>query len=242
MAMTTRSDGSGGTAGSAPSITTEPPDYPAIAWLLVSAAGLAACITFLVLGMRAVMDIGGACASGGPNVSVQPCPDGIAALMTVGTLGLFVFGGLGIWAGARVGGGWAALPFLAWPGLFLSFGWNFLEYGLRPPGDAPGPALGWLFCGAVFVVMGAVPLWIAISARNELRKEGGRAVASRYFPPRNRIAPAPPGPAGPRDLIGEDADPDLVAKLERLADLRRRGDLTTEEFEAAKRQLLADDR
>lgn len=241
----TGSSGSSGTAGSAPSITTEPPDYPAIVWLLVSAAGLAACITFLFLGMRAVMDIGGACASGGPYVSVRPCPDGIAALMTVGTLGLFVFGGLGIWAGARIGGGWAALPFLAWPGLFFSLGWNFLEYGLRPPGDAPGPALGWLFCGAVFVVMGAVPLWIAISARNELREEGGRAVASRYFPPRNRVAPGsatPPGPARPHDQVGADAEPDLVARLERLADLRRHGDITTEEFEAAKRRLLEDDR
>jgi putative oligomerization/nucleic acid binding protein len=246
--MTTGSGGSGGATGSggagggaAGSIAAEPPDYPAIAWLLVSAAGLAACITLLFLGMRAVMDIGGACASGGPSVSVRPCPDGIAALMPVGTLGLFVFGGLGIWAGARVGGGWAALPFLAWPGLFVSLGWNFLEYGLRPPGDAPGPALGWLFCGAVFVVMGAVPLWIAISARNELREEGGRAVASRYFPPRTRAGSAtPPGPAKPHDEIADDADPDLVTKLERLADLRRRGDITTEEFEAAKRLLLGE--
>lgn len=263
--------GSGGVRGGAGNgdalgpIAAEPPDYPAIAWLLVSAAGLAACITLLFLGMRAVMDIGGACASGGPYVSVRPCPDGIAALMTVGTLGLFVFGGLGIWAGARLGGGWAALPFLAWPGLFLSLGWNFLEYGLRPPGDAPGPAIGWLFCGAVFVLMGAVPLWIAISARNELREEGGRAVASRYFPPRNRTASAAPAwraapvapptaethptaqgavPAGPSAAAPEtvDAESDVVAKLERLADLRRRGDITNEEFEAAKRVLLADDR
>ncbi len=258
---------SGGLGAQPPPVTAErsaaaddAPDYTAIAWLLVSAAGLAACITLLFLGMRAVMDIGGACASGGPYVSVRPCPDGIAALMTVGTLGLFVFGGLGIWAGGRVGGGWAALPFLAWPALFLSLGWNFLEYGIRPPGDEPGPSIGWLFCGAIFVVMGAVPLWIAISARNELRQEGGRAVASRYFPPRHRAgsgSPARPGrvhavlpaesepidavsPVGPP--ITRDADLDLVAKIERLADLHRRGDITTEEFEAAKRRLLADDR
>lgn len=252
--MTTGSGGPGG-AMPAGSTAAEPPDYTAIGWLLVSAAGLAACITLLFLGMRAVMDIGGACASGGPYVSVRPCPDGIAALMTVGTLGLFVFGGLGIWAGARLGGGWAALPFLAWPALFLSLGWNFLEYGLRPPGEAAGPAIGWLFCGAVFVLMGAVPLWIAISARNELREEGGRAVASRYFPPRTRAAPAarpdragsPPPirddlvtPATARGTV--DAESDVVAKLERLADLRRRGDITNEEFEAAKRVLLADDR
>ena len=190
----------------------------------MSAAGLAACITLLFLGMRAVMDIGGACASGGPFVSVRPCPDGIAALMTVGTLGLFVFGGLGIWAGARVGGGWAALPFLAWPGLFLSLGWNFLEYGIRPPGDEPGPSIGWLFCGVVFVLMGAVPLWIAISARNELREEGGRSVVSRYFPPRTADGRLAARGARPGRLarIADEADLDLVAKIERLADLHRR--------------------
>jgi hypothetical protein len=35
----------------------------AIGWLLVSAFGLAACVTVIFLSMRAVMDIGGACAS-----------------------------------------------------------------------------------------------------------------------------------------------------------------------------------
>lgn len=263
--MTFGSGGTGGAGGSA----AEEPDDRAIAWLLVAAAGLAACLTLLFLGMRAVMDIGGACASGGPFVPVRPCPDGVPALMMVGTLGLFAFGGLGLWAGARVGGAWAGLPLLAWPALFLSLGWNFLEYGVRPPGDEPGPSLGWLFCGAVFVLMGAVPLWIAIAARNELREGGGSAVASRFgvpdrsaararrsaepspsldWDPSHRVESAGPAraAAAPADPDSGDtdpeADPDFVARLERLADLRRRGDLTNEEFEAAKRRLLAGDR
>ncbi len=264
--------GSGGTDGSG--VTgAEQPDYRAIAWLLVAAGGLAACLTLLFLGMRAVMDIGGACASGGPFVSVQPCPDGVPALMVIGTLGLFGFGGLGLWAGARVGGAWVALPLLAWPALFLSLGWNFLEYGLRPPGEEPGPAIGWLFCGVVFMLMGAVPLWIAISARNELREGGGSAVATRFGMGERR--PSGPRPSDARTADASDAerssaratagkagvstaatggpsagaaigdlesDPDFVAHLERLADLRRRGDLTNEEFEAAKQRLLAGDR
>jgi hypothetical protein len=257
--MTFGSRGTGG-AGRA-----EKPDYRAIAWLLVAAAGLAACLTLLFLGMRAVMDIGGACASGGPFVPVQPCPDGVPALMMIGTLGLFAFGGLGLWAGARVGGAWAGLPLLAWPALFLSLGWNFLEYGVRPPGEEPGPSLGWLFCGAVFVLMGAVPLWIAIAARNELRDGGGTAVASRFgvpdfsagrarrsaepapslgWDPSHRIEPAPAeaAPTEPGAAADPEAAPDFVARLERLADLRRRGDLTNDEFETAKRRLLAGDR
>ena len=257
------------------------PDYRAIAWLLVAAGGLAACITLLFLGMRAVMDIGGACASGGPFVPVQPCPDGVPALMTIGVLGLFAFGGVGLWAGAKVGGAWAALPLLAWPGLFLSLGWNFLEYGIAPPGGEPGPAVGWLVCGVVFVLMGGVPLWIAIGARNELRGGSGGAVASRYGMPTfssragsirapgqsssassqvtitdrmdDTAGPEPTATADPT-AVGRAAaaapgptphapgDPDFVAALERIADLRRRGDLTSDEFEAAKRRLLAGDR
>jgi hypothetical protein len=173
--------------------------------------------------------------------------------MVIGMLGLFGFGGLGLWAGARLGGGWAALPLLAWPGLFLSLGWNFLEYGIAPPADlgADGPAWGWLIPGLMFVAMGAVPLWLAWSVRHEIRSEGSRAVASRFG------MPAFSGPEARRSpdvsagwdpshrATGSDgrgaASEDVVDRLERLAELRRRGDLTSEEYDAAKRQLLGDD-
>src|SRR5262249_24723134 len=49
-----------------------------------------------------------------------------------------------------------------WPALFLSLGFNFLEYGLDPAGDATGPEWGWLFCAAVFALMGAVPLLVLL--------------------------------------------------------------------------------
>ena len=56
----------------------------------LAAFGLAACVTFVWLGMRAVMDIGGACADGGPFVPVQPCPDGAPAAMVLGIFGLLL--------------------------------------------------------------------------------------------------------------------------------------------------------
>jgi putative oligomerization/nucleic acid binding protein len=201
----------------------------AVARLLVSAFGLAACVTAIFLSMRAVMDIGGACASGGPYVPVRPCPDGVPALMTIGMLGLFGFGGLGLWAGAQVGRGWAALPLLAWPALFISLGWNFLEYGIRPPGGPSGTEIGWLICGVVFVATGAIPLAIAIAARHELRSEGAAAVARRYR--MNLPRQPPPSRSGVNDLD----------RLERLADLHRAGDLTDDEYAAAKRRLLGID-
>ena len=37
---------------------------------------LAITLTWTFFSMRAVMNVGGSCADGGPYVSAQPCPDG----------------------------------------------------------------------------------------------------------------------------------------------------------------------
>jgi hypothetical protein len=237
-------------------MTVASPDAPvidrrSILQLCLATAGLAACITLLFLGMRAVMDIGGACASGGPFVPVQPCPEGVALVMPVGMLGLFGFGALGLVAGARLGGGWAGLVLLAWPALFISLGWNFLQYGFAPPADLEpdgGPIWGWVLCGVVFVAMGAIPLWFAWSARHEIRTEGNPAVARRFGLP---TAPGPSPAATPRPSLAWDPSDrpdapdataeDVVDRLERLAALRRAGDVTNEEYELAKAQLLRGD-
>jgi hypothetical protein len=223
-------------------------DGRAALWLLVSAAGLAACITLLFLGMRSVMDIGGACADGGPYVSAQSCPEGVAIVMPLGMLGLFGFGALGFWAGARVGGLWAALPLLAWPALFLSLGWNFLEYGIAPSPELEpdgGPIWGWLIPGVLFVLMGAVPVWIAWRARGEIRSEGQPAVARRFGMPVLTASPSPPRPSlawDPSERPGGSSasSEEVVARLERLAALRGQGDLTDDEYDVLKRHLLGE--
>lgn len=131
----------------------------------VGALGFAAALTLLFYGMRSVMDIGGSCASGNtPFEIARPCPDGIAGVM-VGS----IFGGLfflAVYAFNVVG---PNLTLLAWPALFLSLGWNFLEYGVNPPGDADGLVWGWLICGIVFVAMGGIPLLIGVRALPETR-------------------------------------------------------------------------
>ena len=73
----------------------------------VGIGGLALCITLVFLGMRAVMDVGGACADGGPYVSAQSCPDGSTPALLLGIFGLFLFGGIGAVYGSRLGGIWA---------------------------------------------------------------------------------------------------------------------------------------
>ena len=222
--------------------------FRAVAGLLVAAFGLAACLTLIWLAMRGVMNVGGACADGGPYVSAQPCPEGVALLMTLGIFGLFGFGALGFWAGAIVGGGWVGLPMLAWPVLFLSLGWNFLEYGANPPeGFGNGPELGWLIPGVIFVLMGGVPLVVGWRARNEIRSDG--PAATRFGMPsmataRRRAQSASASAVMPitGTRIPDSSEPrgDVVDRLERLARLRRSGDITNEEFETAKAVLLGE--
>jgi hypothetical protein len=213
--------------------------------VLVGAFGLSASVTLVWLGMRAVMDIGGACADGGPFVPVQPCPEGAPAALTLGMLGLFAFGGLGIYAGARIGGGWAALPLLGWPALFGSLGWNFLEYGFTyEEGDV---VWGWVIPGVIFVLMAVVPLWFVWSSRwSDLpidarlglphRQAAADPAPSLGWDPSHRREVPPAADESPPEPSSADA----VDRLERLADLRRRGDLTSDEYERFKQAFLRD--
>ena len=149
------------------------------------------------------MDIGGACASGGPFVPVRPCPEGVPILMMLGVLGLFGFGGLGFYAGARVGGAWVALPLLAWPGLFLSLGWNFLEYGFWPPFEQ-GWAWAWLFCGIIFVLMGAHPAVSSACVGSMRSARANNVVPRRYGVP---LVPGVPGARSVSIVLGEPEEP-----------------------------------
>jgi hypothetical protein len=205
----------------------------AIAYL-AGITGLAFSLTILWLSMRAVMGIGGACASGGPYVPAVECPDVVVALTPLSVFGLFIFGGLALWAGASIGARWAALISLAWPALFLSLGWNFLEFGLRPPGGEPGEIVwSWLFCAVVFGLMGGLPLLGVVLGVREAGS-GGRAYAGG----RLVIHPRLPNTLSVPAALSTPRNADVAERLERLARLRRAGDLTDAEFEAAKQATL----
>ena len=227
---------------------------------LVGMGGVAFSITVMFLAMRSVMDVGGACADGGPYVSAQSCPAGSSLLMFVGIFGIFGWGGLALWSGSLIGGVYGGLPYLAWPGLILSLGWNFLDYGIASSGAGHGPDLGWLIPGVMFVVMGGGPLLLAIYWRHEFASGSGAAAVvagMRDRSGRNRIssrAMTQPDQAGAMDVpvlggsragpraqavdVGGEETSDLVSRLERLADLHARGVLTDEEFSTAKADLL----
>lgn len=208
---------------------------------LTGIAGLAFSIALMFIEMRAVLDVGGSCADGGPYVSRQPCPQG-TWLMFLAIFGGFGWGALAFWAGQSIGGRYGAVPFLAWPALFCTLGFNFLQYGVVPPGGG-GIELGFLIPGILFELMGGIPLALGLkwggsgdAGRDRLRAAqlaAGLRAASSARPSFGDVL------IGTRDPAPDaDAGPDLAGEFERLADLHARGELTDAEFAAAKAALL----
>ncbi len=134
------------------------PSGRAIVGAVVGWAGLVACLTAVFLSMRAVLGVGGSCAEGGAYVIAQPCPDGVAAAMSLGIPAGLGFAALASWGCGRIGGIWAATPVLAWSGLFGSLGFNFLDAAWFSAPAETGVEWGGVICGVLFEVMALAPL------------------------------------------------------------------------------------
>lgn len=177
-------------------------------------------ITLVFLGMRAVMDIGGMCADGGPYVSAQSCPAAAEAALPLGIVAIILFGLLAQVNGVRIGGIWSAAGLLGWAALFGLLGWNFMEYGVFAP-PVGGIEWGWAICGIVFWAMAAAPLLALLPAGAGLRTVPADAMAGRAAR-KAAAVPLPPdaeapsiirivGPDGVRVLRAD--DPEARAQL-----------------------------
>jgi hypothetical protein len=124
--------------------------------------GVAFCITCLYHGMRGIMRLGGMVASGGPYAIEHPAPSWVWVMPLSIIIGMICFF-LNLFTGPDDDG--VNLMALAWPGVFLPLGWNFLEFTFSPPGG--GLAWGWLVCGVCFVLMGGLPLLLAFKSVRE---------------------------------------------------------------------------
>jgi hypothetical protein len=191
--------------------------------------------------MRAVLDVGGFCAQGGPYEIRTPCPKGVAWIVPVSIFAGIASVGIGFLGVFREGG---PRPYVfAWSALFLALGWNFLEYGFDPPDG--GSAAGWLVCGFAFVIMGGIPLVFLLSPAG--------ARWSLWGPRSNGAKPPPRSPAGIPSVGYHLARPaaanegagaqsgDVVERLERLAALHEQGALDDHEYEIAKDEVLHDE-
>ena len=127
---------------------------------IIGAGGVALCITIVSQGMRSVEKIGGVCASGNtPFTIAHQCPAGVPGLLTGAIFaGLFFLALFVICVGERG----RCTVMLTWSALFLTLGWNFLDSGLHP--STGGTSVGNLFCAALFILMGGVPLIWTIPA------------------------------------------------------------------------------
>lgn len=112
-------------------------------------------LTVLYLSMRAVMGVGGSCAEGGPYTISVHCPGGVAYLTPLSIFAMIAGGALYFTARVKNSPEWG---YLFWSALFLSLGWNFLEFGLKSPG---GVDISWMICAVVFGIMGIGPLFAA---------------------------------------------------------------------------------
>ncbi len=201
--------------------------------IFVSLTGVAAALTLLFLGMRSVMDVGGFCASGGPYVIETECPQGTPAIMVGSILGGIVLAF--VYVGLAVKNHVPSFAALLWPALFLSLGWNFLEYAFDSPLADGGVVWGWLICGIVFMLMGGLPLIAMLpwTVRGFTRDDESRPGWPGGVPVDHmRRAAARVAPATVRSGSSR------IDELERLANLHERGALDDDEFEAAKRDLL----
>ena len=218
----------------------------AAASVFVTLAGVACALTLLYLGMRPVMDIGGACASGGPYVPRVTCPEGVPLLMTGSVWGGLIF--LGLYMRSTSKHDVPTLVGFAWPALFLSLGWNFLDYGIDPPGGG-GLVWGWLVCAVFFALMGGLPLLVMVKP---IMSQFGRRPGPDFLqakvviPTRSRLKELrSAGTGSGTERSGFDPPPEgsadgesMVDALERLGTLHGSGKLTEAEFEAAKGRIL----
>lgn len=130
--------------------------YRRLTTLFVCVLLMGMAITWVFLSMRAVMDIGGSCASGGPYEIATPCPDNVAVLMTLGIPLMMICAFVGTAAAAGVDAPDLLIPM--WWLLFGSLGWNFLEYGLFS-GDV---VWSWVLCGVLFELMALPALLVQL--------------------------------------------------------------------------------
>jgi hypothetical protein len=152
------------TAQTAPTTTSLPPKR--VLGLFVCVLLLSVALIWAWLSMRAVMGVGGSCASGGPYEIATPCPDG-SWLIAIAIPMMIITAMAG--SAFAIGLGAPNLLMPMWFLLFASLGWNFLEYGIR--GDME---VGFIVCGVVFELMALPVLFLVpMGLRSKAKRPEG---------------------------------------------------------------------
>jgi hypothetical protein len=201
-----------------------------VLFVVVTAAGVAIALTTLFMSMRTVMDIGGTCGSGGPYEIARPCPGNVAGLLPAAIWGGLIFTALYAFVCAKLSA--PSLVSLIWPALFLSLAYNFFDYGVRGNG-------GWIVCGIVFALMGAVPLLWAVPHLWRVYVHGREDDPKPWHVSTTRAAVGSAVDAVKLlNRFGRSSSEDMTESLERLDELHRSGALDDLEYAKAKDRVI----
>lgn len=195
--------------------------------VFLAVGGASASLTVLFLAMRSVMNIGGSCASGGAFQIAQPCPGHVAALMPAAIWGGLIFAGLYVFFTLHYNV--PSLVSLAWPALFISLGYNFLDYAIH--GQS-----GLFIVGVVFVLMGGVPLLWALPHLWRVYVRGQQDDPKPWH-----VATTGVAVSNAFDLLnrlGKSPNEDMTDSLQRLDDLHKSGALDDLEYAKAKDRVI----
>lgn len=129
--------------------------------LVLSTTAMAADLTLLFIAVRSAMGIG-TCATGGSYMTVHRCNDGVGAMIAIGLPSLFLIGILMWLAAAKLCA--PQIVLITWPVLFISLAYDFVESGV---GDRDATLI---VCGALMLLMGATPLWLAVRIVRQWRR------------------------------------------------------------------------
>lgn len=106
-----------------------------------------AALTQLWLATRVLMSIGGFCSEGGPYLVTTPCPKSLTIFTPLSIIVLIAARGLYISSQFSKGPRW---EFVFWTILFLSVGWNFIEFAFTDE----GLVIGNLIPGIILMLLG----------------------------------------------------------------------------------------
>ncbi|MET7403298.1 SHOCT domain-containing protein [Dactylosporangium sp. NPDC005572] len=180
----------------------------------------------------------GSCASGGPYVTARQCPAG------TGSLVFLLIGGTVVWLSGLVlseeGLAKAGTGQAVWTLGFTGIGVTILAKALLQDSMPADSRLGALIMGAVFIPMGLV---VGIGGLLQLRRDRARQGPGPTTPdtPERRLHRLRSTGALTRaEFVRLKPDPpaDILSLVQQLADRREAGELTDDQFEAQKRQVL----
>lgn len=177
----------------------------------------------------------GSCGSSSTYITYRPCPPGTGGHIMALIGGIFAgLAGIGVWAtrGSRGQPSRVGLGLIMWSLLFVTLAASVAYAAYGPANNHnSGAKTTAIILGVIFVPMGLAPLPFAFSSGAGSTRTAVRPVVVTPRPATAVVMTASPPP---------DDEGDPLDRIAKLGELRDRGLITPEEFEAQKKRLLAE--